>query len=148
MLETVKSRGDLVAAHRPTSDSIYIEGIIQKVLEDEGDYFYEIAWEDGKHFGVKFYEGELDEIDLAESEATVRAALSYFLPEDAIDEWLELPNPRLKDLSPLAALASLGLRKVATVAIDDYGDSLREPELIDSRSPEEKLEDQLKDILG
>lgn len=128
MLEEVKSKGDLIAAHRPTADSAYIEGTVQKVHEEEGEYYYEIAWEDGKHFGETFYEGELDEIDLLESEATVRVVLSEFFNPEAIDEWLEFPNDRLRGLAPLDALEVIGLRPTLEAAIEDYTDALREAE--------------------
>lgn len=128
MLEEIKEKGDLIAAHRPTADSAYIEGTIQKVHADGDDYFYEVAWEDGKHFGEIFYEGELDEIDLAESEATIRVALSDFLSEEAIEEWLNLPNGKLLGLAPSDALETLGLKRVAAAAIDDYTDALRDAE--------------------
>lgn len=147
MLEDVKEKGDLVAAHRPTGDSAYIEGIVQKVYLDGEDHFYEIAWEDGKHFGEPFYEGELDEIDLVESEATVRVALSDFLTEEGLEEWLELPNGRLLGLSPLEALETLGLKRVALAGIDDYADSIREEEW-DEESDDETLEGQLGEIFS
>jgi len=126
MLEEPKGRGELIAAHRPTADSAYIEGVVQKVHVNGDDYFYEIAWEDGQHFGDVFYEGELDEIDLDESEATIRAAMSEFLSSEALDEWFDFPNDRLKGLTPYEALETMGLRRVALVAIDDYTDALYE----------------------
>lgn len=128
MLEEIKSKGDLIAAQRPTADSAYIEGTVQKVHEEDGEYYYEIAWEDGKHFGEAFYEGELDEIDLVESEATVRVVLSEFFTAEAVDEWLDLPNDRLRGLAPLDALETLGLKQTLTAASDDYADALREAE--------------------
>jgi len=131
MLEDVKERGDLVASHRPTANSAYIEGVIQKVYLEGEDYFYEIAWEDGKHFGELFYEGELDEIDLTESEATIRVALAEFFTDEGIEEWLNLPNGRLLGLAPLEALETLGLKKTAAAAIDDYVDALRDEEGLD-----------------
>jgi len=149
MLEEVKDRGDLIAAHRPTEDSIYIEGIIQKVHRDGDDYYYEIAWEDGQHFGELFYEGELDEIDLEESEATIRVAMSEFLSEDELDDWFDYPNDRLRGLTPYEALEILGLKRVSSIAIDDYSDALMEeigPEEIDSQDDE--LEDKLSSIFG
>jgi len=126
MLEEPKGRGDLIAAHRPTADSAYIEGVVQKVHVNGDDYFYEIAWEDGQHFGELFYEGELDEIDLEESEATIRIAMGEFLSEEALDEWFDFPNDRLKGLTPYEALETMGLRRVALVAVDDYTDALYE----------------------
>jgi len=126
MLEEPKGRGDLIAAHRPTADSAYIEGVVQKVHVNGDDYFYEIAWEDGRHFGELFYEGELDEIDLDESEATIRVAMGEFLSEDALDEWFDFPNDRLKGLTPYEALETMGLRRVALVAVEDYTDALYE----------------------
>jgi len=142
MLEDVKEKGDLIAAHRPRVDSAYIEGIVQKVYLDGDDYFYEIAWEDGKHFGEAFYEGELDEIDLAESEATIRVALSDFFSDDTLDQWLNLPNGRL------LGLETLGLKRTAAAAIADYTDALREEEELEGVSEDQLLEDQLTDILG
>lgn len=147
MLEEIKTKGDLIAAHRPTADSAYLEGVIQKVHRNGDDYYYEIAWEDGKHFGELFYEGELDEIDLDESEATIRVALADFLSEEAIEEWLNFPNPKLFDLSPYEALETAGLKRVAAVAIDDYAEGLREADG-DGDSEENTLEDQLGDIFG
>ena len=141
MLEDVKERGDLVASHRPTANSAYIEGVIQKVYLEGDDYFYEIAWEDGKHFGDLFYEGELDEIDLAESEATIRVALSEFFTEEGIEEWLNLPNGRLLGLAPLEALETLGLKKTAAAAIDDYVDALRDEEGLDAEADGELSEE-------
>lgn len=152
MLEELKEKGDLIAAHRPTEDSAYIEGFISEVYEEEGDYFYEVAWEDGSHFGVVFYEGELDEIDLEESEATIRVAMGDFLSQEALDEWFDLPNGKLLGLSPLEALETLGLKRVAAVAIDDYRDALLDELEEDEEDQEgatgEELEDQLLDILG
>lgn len=130
MLEEPKGRGDLIAAHRPTADSAYIEGVVQKVHVNGDDYFYEIAWEDGRHFGELFYEGELDEIDLDESEATIRVAMGEFLSEEALDEWFDFPNDRLKGLTPYEALETMGLRRVALVAVDDYTDALYEEQEI------------------
>ena len=130
MLEEPKGRGDLIAAHRPTADSAYIEGVVQKVHVNGDDYFYEIAWEDGQHFGELFYEGELDEIDLEESEATIRVAMGEFLSEEALDEWFDFPNDRLKGLTPYEALETMGLRRVALVAVDDYTDALYEEQEI------------------
>lgn len=146
MLEEIKTRGDLVAAHRPTEDSAYIEGMVKKVHQDGDDYFYEVAWEDGKHFGEIFYEGELDEIDLIESEATIRIALSDFLSEQSIEEWLELPNEKLRDLTPVEALETMGLKRVAAVAIDDYRDALDEAE--EELNGDDLLEDQLSEIFN
>ena len=148
MLEEVKSKGDLIAAHRPTPESAYIEGVVNRVLQDGDDYYYEIAWEDGKHFGEAFYEGELDEIDLDESEATVRVFLAEFLSEEGIDEWLSQPNGKLHGLSPFEALETLGLNRVAQVAIDDYTDALREEEEFADPDEDEDLEEQLGEILG
>jgi len=149
MLEDVKEKGDLIAAHRPTADSAYIEGIVQKVQTDGDGYFYEIAWEDGKHFGELFYEGELDEIDIAESEAVIRVALAEFLSEDGLEQWLTAPNGRLLSLAPLEALETLGLKRTAAAAIADYTDALREEEELEEESPEDAiLEDQLGDIFG
>lgn len=148
MLEEIKAKGDLIAAHRPTPQSAYIEGVVNKVYQDGDDYFYEVVWEDGKHFGEAFYEGELDEIDLDESEATVRVFLSEFLSEEGIDEWLNIPNGKLHGLSPFEALETLGLNRVAQVAIDDYSDALREEESFEEFDEDELLEEQLGDILG
>lgn len=151
MLEEVKQRGDLVAALRPTGNSAYIEGTIQRVFEEKDGYFYEIAWEDGAHFEEMFHESELDEIDLDESEAILRVSMAEFLPERALDEWLELPNGRLLGLTPYDALESLGLKRVADALIDDYSDALQRA--ADELEPEERdedteLEDQLGDIFG
>lgn len=148
MLEEIKDRGDLISAHRPTENSVYIEGFVQKVHRDGNDYYYEIAWEDGQHFGELFYEGELDEIDLDESEATIRVAMSEFLSEEALDEWFELPNGRLHGLSPFEALESMGLRRVAAACIDDYSDVLREEDEEDSASGADDVEDQLGELFG
>jgi hypothetical protein len=148
MLEGVKERGDLIAAHRPTADSAYIEGIVQRTQSDGDGYFYEIAWEDGKHFGELFYEGELDEIDLAESEATIRVALGDFLTEDGLDQWLTAPNGKLLGLAPLEALETLGLKRTAAAAVSDYADALRDEELELESSEDDVLEDQLGDIFG
>ena len=148
MLEEIKTKGDLIAAHRPTPDSAYIEGVVNNVIQDGDDYFYEIAWEDGKHFGEMFYEGELDEIDLEESEATIRVFLSEFLSEEGIDEWISQPNGKLHGLSPFEALETLGLNRVAQIAIDDYADALREEEDFGELDEDEELEDQLGEILG
>ena len=145
MLEEIKSKGDLIAAHRPTPESAYIEGFVQKVYQDGDDYYYEIAWEDGQHFGEAFYEGELDEIDLDESEAIVRVFLAEFLSPEGIEEWINLPNGRLRGLSPYDALESMGLNRVAQVAIDDYTDAIREEEeLTEAELDEDQfLEDQI-----
>lgn len=148
MLEEIKTKGDLIAAHRPTPDSAYIEGVVNKVIQDGDDYFYEIAWEDGKHFGEMFYEGELDEIDLEESEATIRVFLSEFLSEEGIDGWISQPNGKLHGLSPFEALETLGLNRVAQIAIDDYADALRDEEEFGELDEDEELEDQLGEILG
>lgn len=148
MLEEIKTKGDLIAAHRPTPDSAYIEGVVNKVIQDGDDYFYEIAWEDGKHFGEMFYEGELDEIDLEESEATIRVFLSEFFSEEGIDEWISQPNGKLHGLSPFEALEALGLNRVAQIAIDDYTDALRDEEDFGEPDEDEDLEDQLGEILG
>jgi len=151
MLEEIKDRGDLIAAHRPTEASAYIEGIVQKVHRDGDDYYYEIAWEDGQHFGELFYEGELDEIDLDESEATIRVAMGAFLSEEALDEWFDLPNGKLHGLSPFEALETLGLKRVAAVCIDDYSDALREDdgyEDEESDDSEDEIEDQLGELFG
>lgn len=125
MLENIKDRGDLVAAHRPIADSVYIEGTVKKVFQDGEDYFYEIAWEDGKHFGELFYEGELDEIDVIESEALLRISLSDLLNADYLEGWLNAPNSKIRNATPLEALHTIGLRKVLTIALDDYEDNLR-----------------------
>lgn len=128
MLETVKNVGDLISSAQTSDNSLYVEGIIKKVYqsEDEGDYFYEVAWEDGKNFGEVFYQEELSEVDVIQSEAFIRAGLSEFLSEEMLDEWFELPNVRLRGLAPFEALETLGLKKVGSVAIGDYGNALAE----------------------
>lgn len=147
MLESIKDRGDLVAAHRPTVDSIYIEGTVKKAFQDGEDYFYEIAWEDGKHFGEMFYEGELDEIDVNESEALLRVSLSDFLDNERLDEWLNTPNSKIRSATPLEALNTIGLRKVLTIALDDYEDALRRSlQRGATTTGDSQLEDQLGEI--
>ncbi len=150
MLEEVKQRGDLVAALRPTENSAYIEGTVQRAFQEEDGIYYEIAWEDGAYFEELFHESELDEIDLDESEAILRVSMAEFLSESALDEWLELPNGKLLGLSPYDALESLGLRRVADALIDDYSDALHraadEPE--DDGGEDSTIEDQLGDIFG
>lgn len=155
MLENVKSKGDLVSSHRPTNDSVYIEGIVQRVYQDGDNNYYDVAWEDGKYFGEIFYEGELEEPDLEESEAILRVSLADFLTEDMLDEWIEDSNSKLKNLSPLEALSKLGLKRVLSIAIDDYEEALREEigysyskAEDDSRESEDDYSDGLEDQLG
>lgn len=155
MLENVKSKGDLVSSHRPTNDSVYIEGIVQRVYQDGDNNYYDVAWEDGKYFGEIFYEGELEEPDLEESEAILRVSLADFLTEDMLDEWIEDSNSKLKNLSPLEALSKLGLKRVLSIAIDDYEEALREEigyshskAEDNSRESEDDYSDDLEDQLG
>ena len=125
MLENVKSPGDLVSAARSNDDEAYVEGVVRSVdVDDEGDYFYEIVWEDGKNFGDLFYEEELDEIDIVEQEAVIRFSLQGVMSEEVINEWLIFENSKLKGMTPYEALNTLGLNRVARVAISDLVDAL------------------------
>lgn len=134
MLEEPKNRGDRVAFHRFSEGELYVEGVVVKVYVNDGEYYYEVAWDDGKNFGEIFYQGELDEVDTLESEALIRLGMEEFFSRDALEEWFEFPNENLGNETPRAALLTKGFGAVSEVALLDY-----------SRSLEKALSLQLKD---
>lgn len=148
MLEEPKSRGDRVAFHRFSEGELYVEGVIVKAYVDDGEYYYEVAWDDGKNFGEIFYQGELDEVDTLESEALIRLGMEEFFPQDALEDWFEFPNENLGNITPRAALLTKGFGAVAEIALTDYARSLEaalSPQL-EENAEGDSLEDSEEDV--
>jgi len=152
MLEEPKNRRDRVAFHRFSEGELYVEGVVVKSYVADGEYYYEVAWDDGKNFGEIFYQGELDEVDTLESEALIRLGMEEFFSRDALEEWFEFPNENLGNVTPREALLTKGFGAVAEVALLDYSRSLEEalaPQLEESAEgddPEDDVDEQLDEL--